>query len=90
MVSAAFTQIENKTAEAQSLYAEFVGEIAYKAGKESPQVAHALSMACVTTGCQPIEMAHHVNEFLVFLREGTQPEAPEQAEDSPYMMREEG
>lgn len=86
MVSDAYREIENRTAQALFMQNELVGELMNKTGQGQLVIERALYFTSVTCGMRSTEIALVVNEFLVHLREMTEPvQEPEQ--ESPFIGR---
>lgn len=77
MVSEAFRRMENKTAEVQTLHDDLILELSFKLKLDISTVQHIIYQTCVSTGFQPIEMAHIINEFHIHLKAITDHEEEE-------------
>lgn len=68
MVSNAFRLMENKTAEVQTLHDDLIQELSFKLKLDMPTVQRIIYQTCVSTGAQPVEAAHLINEFHIHLK----------------------
>ncbi len=80
MVSDGFRKLEESVVAVECLYDDLIDAIAHKLGKEKTVIDQAVLRACVTVGALPNQLAHDVNEFLLFLLEQKREISPKEEE----------